>query len=210
MFQQPEVHETCSDKGNSPEWLSAVWWSWFVTVWSASLWSGIHIRTPFPACLKKKGFDRHYKSVKRAASLHRCTASAAIICLKCGADFHYTACIPGIPGQQGWITGKPEWGGLSAMMGGRKGTSLEWEYLSGLQEGFLRNRLLRQPHPDLPERVYLELSRTISSVARQYQATRGPARFSCNIFKLPTLWWTWISSGWIISTTNETLSWEKR
>ena len=30
--------------------------------------TGIHTRTPFSARLKKKGFDRHYKSVKQAAA----------------------------------------------------------------------------------------------------------------------------------------------
>lgn len=87
----------------------------------------------FSCTSEKKGFDRHYKSVKWAASLRHCTTSAAIIFLKCGADFHYTACIPGIPGLQRWITGKPEWGRPTAMTGGRKGTSLEWEHLSELQ-----------------------------------------------------------------------------
>lgn len=76
-------------------------------VWSAACLS-VYMGSPFPARLGGSGEDSHYQSVE-----HR--ASAAIICLKCRADFHYTSSIPDIPGWQGRITGKRGRGGSGAL-----------------------------------------------------------------------------------------------
>ena len=97
------------------------------------------------------GKKRFRQALQECSTGCCCTVSAAIICLKCGADFHYTASIPGIPGRQGWITGKPEWGGPTAVTGGRKGKSPEPEHLSDLQS----------PTFICPRRVFTSISSTL-------------------------------------------------